>query len=150
MKTPQERIIELEKLLTEQQKELAAIKAELSKPEANYNGPEKGYYWDRLAGQVINASNGNMNHAANVLYDTPEEAEWQGNSERVRRKLQRIAKALNPTGWKPVHDWIEFTLSDGVGTGIYFMTYALRHEAYVILGDDFKYLNWYNSPEFKK
>ena len=96
-----------------------------------------------------------MKNNDGILYNTPEEAEWQGNSERVRRKLQRIAKALNPPGWTPTVAYGRYEFWEGGGvntgsTGIYFVSNSLREQAREILGDDIKYLNWYNSPEFKK
>lgn len=165
MKSPLERIAELERLNAEQQKELAALKAELNKPEANYDGPGKGYYWDRMDRRVGNHS-GRIGRTGDrfdgACYATEAEAEWQGNSERVRRKLQRIAKALNPPGWKPIigseryEFWnggleLETARSESPmrGTAIYFASYSLREQAREIIGDDIKYLNWYNSPEFK-
>ena len=137
--------------LEEAQRKLAEL--EQSQAES-YNGPKVGYYWDRIIGRSMKCCD-SAGRGEGLIYDTPEEAEWQGNSERVRRKLQRIAKALDhpPKGfergrtaayWLCIGDRVESF------TGFIFSSKETRDKVKEILGDDIKYLDWYNSPEFRR
>ena len=138
-------IKEAQKKLAESEQKLNALKAEQSKPQVNYDGQPQGFLWDRWEREAIRVKQFNLNTVDGAIYATKEEAEWQGNSERVRRKLQRIAKRLNPPGWGPTRDL--YTIHH---TGIFFSNTMALDKAVEILGDDLKYLNWYESPEFKK
>jgi len=144
----QEQIESIERDIAEAQRKLAELKRAQAE---SYNGPVVGYYWDRLSNHArhgVCSGNG-------ILYGTMEEAEWQGNSERVRRKLQRIVKALDhpPIGFErgrtPAY-WL--CIGDGVEsfTGFSFSSKETRDKVKEILGDDIKYLDWYNSPEFRR
>ncbi len=150
----QEQIESIERDIAEAQRKLADLKQNQTE---SYNGPKVGYYWDRLVNKAMHSMYGGraLEQRAGLLYDTPEEAEWQGNSERVRRKLQRIVKALDhpPIGFERGRAAAYgLCIGDGVEsfTGFIFASKETRDKVKEILGDDIKYLDWYNSPEFRR
>lgn len=155
---PKERINQLENLLKQQQEELAQLRKEVAdknEPDLRPYGSNREEGWKYSVDDSITRKS-NL-YPSEIIdnyarYPIRAMAEWQGKRERAIRKLQHLAVRLNPKGWKPSPSTSFFVCLDGGERSYYeisFHSSMAREIAEKEMGDDLKYLNWYNSPEAK-